>query len=174
MTGTVIIILVVFAAVTTAVVAVYVHTGRAIGRSMAGLMSTMSAVADSVKFSEEKTDQWWPVLWNGDTVAKVIAIGHAQYGSSTAHSILIYRALLTGRAPAYQPESLAAIDSSDDARFAHELRLVPRRAVPDSDRTWLGTLSFEHVHEGIPVMSRFEAPHPIPDRSAAVKAMLSH
>lgn len=133
-------------------------TVRAIGRSMVNLWQTMQTVPDSVSFRNEHTDVWSPVLWNHDTVGKIVTIGRIQYGSNAEHSRLIYRAVMTGHPPPYQSDSLAAIDSSDDPRYAHELRLMPRHALSDQSH-WPGSLIFEHTNESIPVRFRGSASH---------------
>ncbi|HTD59596.1 MAG TPA: hypothetical protein VK679_03035 [Gemmatimonadaceae bacterium] len=137
-------------------VALYIAVTRAMGRaldgSMRGLSQVTHDVVDSVKLDSERVNTWSPILWRGDTIGKLVAVARVQYGSGTDRSILIYRGLLTGHPPAYQPDSLAAIDSTDDPRFAHELRLIPLHSL-DTTRRHLGQLHFEATNEGIPVVA---------------------
>jgi hypothetical protein len=103
-------------------------------------------------FDTERTNAWSPILWRGETIGRLVAVGRIQYGSRSDRSILLYRGLLTGHLPPYQPDSLAAIDSTDDARFVHELRLIPLHSL-DTTRRHLGQLQFEATNEGIPVVA---------------------
>jgi hypothetical protein len=137
-------------------VALYIAATRAMGRaldsSMRGLSQVPHEFVDSVKLDTERTNVRSPILWRGDTIGRLVAVGRIRYGSRSDRSILLYRGLLTGHPPAYQPDSLAAIDSTDDARFAHELRLIPLHSL-DTTRRHLGQLQFEATNEGIPVMA---------------------
>jgi len=165
-------IVVIVIAVLAVGVALYVATVRAFDRSMHGLFKVAQTVTDSVKFREEYSDAWSPILWRGDTIGKLVTVAGVQYGSSAVRSMLIYRGLLTGRPPTVQPDSLVAIDSSDNARFAHELRLVPMNSVSGT-RQWLGTLHFPSVNDGIRVVSASGAPGPTRGRSNGDKPMSS-
>ena len=149
-------ILVIGLALLAAGVALYIGVSRAMGRaldsSMRGLPQVAHEVIDSVKLDTERTNARSPILWRGDTIGRLVAVSRIQYGSRSDRSILLYRGLLTGHAPPYQPDSLAAIDSTDDARFAHELRLIPLHSL-DTTRRHLGQLQFEATNEGIPVVA---------------------
>ena len=123
---------------------------EAMGR---GLFQLASSVTRSTTLKEERLDAWSPIILGDDTVGKLIAVARLEYGEKPRDSVLIYRGLLS-RPPRYPADSLAAIDSTDDARFAHELRLIPLHATtPGGQR--LGTLQFQNTNVGIPVM----APH---------------
>jgi hypothetical protein len=156
-------ILVIGLALLAAGVALYIAVTRAMGRaldsSMRGLSQVAREVVDSVKVDSEHMNTWPPILWRGDTIGRLVAVGRIQYGSRSDRSILLYRALLTGHPPAYQPDSLAAIDSTDDARFAHELRIIPLHSL-DSTRRHIGQLQFEATNEAIPVMAAVAPPQP--------------
>jgi hypothetical protein len=166
-------ILVIGLALLTAGVALYIAvtraTGRAIDSSMRGLSQVAHEVVDSVKLDTERTNARSPILWRGDTIGRLVAVGRIQYGPRPDRSTLLYRGLLTSHPPAYQPDSLAAIDSTDDARFAHELRLVPLHSL-DTTRRHLGHLQFEATNEGIPVMATVAAPQSTSD-SATISAI---
>ena len=149
-------ILVIALAVLAVGVALYIAVspamGRALDTSMRGFSQVAHEVVDSVKLDTERTNARSPILWRGDTIGRLVGVSRIQYGSRSDRSILLYRALLTGHPPAYQPDSHAAIDSTDDARFAHELRLIPLHAL-DTTRRHLGPLQFEATNEGIPVVA---------------------
>ena len=123
------------------------RAAEATGRSLLDIASNIVA---STRLNEEHLDAWSPIVLGGDTVGKLIAVARLDYGDKTRDSVLIYRGLLT-RPPTYPADSLAAIDSTDDPRFAHELRLIPLRATNPRHR--LGTLQFENTNVGIPVMA---------------------
>src|SRR5580698_5094193 len=78
-------ILVIGLALLAAGVALYIAvtraTGRAVDSSMRGLTQVAHEVIDSVKLDTERTNARSPILWRGDTIGRLIAVGRIQYGS---------------------------------------------------------------------------------------------
>ena len=114
-------------------------------------------IASSVIVKEKHLDAWSPIVLGRDTVGRLSAVARLEYGEKAHDSLLIYRGLLT-RPPTYPADSLAAIDSTDNLRFAHELRLIPLHATNLRHR--VGTLQFENTNIGIPVMAALMVSRP--------------
>ena len=82
---------------------------------------------------------------------KLVALGRIKFAGLSPESSLVYRAMLLKAPPGYPAESLAAVDSTDDPRFAHELRLIPLHSV--GSRHPLGNLQFNGTNVGIPAFA---------------------
>jgi hypothetical protein len=149
-------ILVIGLALLTAGVALYIAvtraTGRAIDSSMRGLSQVAHEVVDSVKLDTERTNARSPILWRGDTIGRLVAVGRIQYGprqtgrhcSTAAYSPATHRLISRTHSPRstrqMTPDSRT---SSGSSRCIRSTRLAAISDSCNSKRLTRGSPSWQ-------------------------------